>query len=84
MATISPYDPTPWVNDSAPAINASNLNKIENQIDEITDAVIAIEDETTVPPTKLQYATPSVRGVVRLELVDNGDGTHTCNIWTQD
>ena len=84
MATVPDYTKTNWVNDSAPAINASNLLNIEDQIVALTDSVQDIEDETTIPPTKLPYATPSVRGAVRVELVDNGDGTHTCNLWTQD
>ena len=80
MATIPDYQPTQWVNDSAPAINATNLNKIENQIDLVTDAVIALEDS----PYNLPYADVNTKGGVRLELKDNGDGTFTCNIWTTD
>ena len=80
MATVPDYAPTAWVNDSAPAINASNLNKIETQIDILSDAVIAIEDS----PFILPYATPSTKGAVRAENVDNGDGTFTLKLWTQD
>ena len=79
MATPT-YDPTQWVNDSAPAINASNLNKIENQIDVVTASVIALENS----PYTLPYADLNTKGGIRLQLQDNGDGTHTCNIWTTD
>ena len=80
MATIPDYQPTQWVNDSAPAINASNLNKIENQIDIVSDAVIALEDSSYTLP----YADANTKGGIRLDLVNNGDGTFTCNIWTTD
>jgi hypothetical protein len=83
MATLPDYTRTSWVNDSAPAINASNLNKIENGIYDATEAIQVLQDKT-IQPTDLPYATPSERGAVRVELVDNGDGTHTCNIWTTD
>lgn len=33
------YVKTNWVNNSAPAINANNLNKIENGIKQTADAV---------------------------------------------
>ena len=80
MATVPNYNPTQWINDSAPAINASNLNKIENQIDVLSDAVITLEDN----PYILPYATPTTKGGVRVKLIDNGDGTFTGEIWTQD
>ena len=40
---LAPYSPTQWVDGTAPAINATNLNHIENGIKEVSDAVIALE-----------------------------------------
>lgn len=39
MAVIDEYVPTGWVNDGAPAINSSNLNKIEQALKRATDGV---------------------------------------------
>ena len=33
------YSPTTWINNTAPAINATNLNNIETGVDEVHDAV---------------------------------------------
>ena len=41
---LQEYVPTPWVNGTAPAINSTNLTKIENGIKEATDEINAIED----------------------------------------
>ena len=38
---IGSYTKTTYVNGSAPAINATNLNNAENQIKEITDAAVS-------------------------------------------
>ena len=83
MATLPDYTKTNWINDSAPAINASNLNKIEEGIFDVTAATQVLQDKT-IHPSDLPYATPSERGATRVELRDNGNGTHTCNIWTTD
>lgn len=40
MAYTKKYSKTTWVNNQAPAINADNLNKIENGIDEIDGALV--------------------------------------------
>ena len=40
---LQEYIPTQWVDGTAPAINATNLNHIENGIKEVSDAVIALE-----------------------------------------
>lgn len=39
--TLSPYDPTDWVDDSAPDIDAANLLHLENGVQSVTDEVIA-------------------------------------------
>lgn len=39
------YTKTNWVNGSAPALSADNLNKIENGIENATEALINIESE---------------------------------------
>lgn len=43
---IEEYVPTKYINDSIPAINASNLNKTENGLKAVTDEVIAIGSVT--------------------------------------
>ena len=45
-----PYTPTVWVNNSAPALNAANLNKIENELESQAVAV-------GVPYTKTVWST---------------------------
>ena len=40
---INDYTPTIWVDDSAPDIDAANLNHIENGIKNSTDAIKTIE-----------------------------------------
>ena len=37
------YEKTNWVNDSLPAINAENLNKIENQLEQNTNDIANIK-----------------------------------------
>ncbi len=42
---IQDYVPTDWVDGTAPAINALNLNHIEQGIDNATTAITNIEDK---------------------------------------
>lgn len=44
MATPS-YSKTTWVDNSTPSINASNLNKIEDQLEDLTDELNVIDAE---------------------------------------
>jgi len=48
---IPDYVPTTWVDDSVPAINALNLNKIEQGIDVATDAINELEQQIPEDPT---------------------------------
>ena len=41
---MDPYNKTTWVNGSLPAINAENLNHIENGIADVTDFVSELDD----------------------------------------
>lgn len=63
------YTPTNWVNDSAPAINATNLNKIETGIDDAHDDLDAATDAATAGELirrdgsgRAKVATPSATG----------------------
>ena len=60
------YNPTSWIDDSVPAINAKNLNKIEQGIKVVTDEVIDLKST----PTK---ATEVTFGVVKMWVVGTGD-----------
>ena len=40
---LTAYSTTTWVNGSAPAINATNLQKIETGINDVTNAVISAD-----------------------------------------
>ncbi len=76
---LEDYNETAWVNDTAPAINAVNLNNIEKGIFDATEAIQVLELNPTsyvLPP-----ATITELGGVMIELVDNGDGTFTGKIW---
>ena len=44
MAVLEDYVKTDWVNNTTPAINEANLNKIETAIDVNRDALIGIGD----------------------------------------
>ncbi len=46
----APYTKTIWVDDSAPAVSAANLDKIEEGIKDATDGVIALESNPGHPP----------------------------------
>ncbi len=88
------YIPTQWVDNAAPAINAANLNHIELGIKDATDTVIQNTGDITVlrqdvddiqnNPYELPGATPTTLGGIRVEVVDNGDGTYTGKIWTSN
>ncbi len=79
MATLEDYTKTPWVNGTAPSIDSTNLLNIENGIDRVTEAVQILQDNNSsyvLPP-----ASNATLGGVKIELVDNGDGTFTGKIW---
>ncbi len=77
MALLA-YEKTLWVNDTAPAINATNLIKIENGIFDVTEAVMSLEAN----PYTLQGATEANLGGVKVRVTPNGDGTFSGEIWT--
>ena len=54
---IADYIKTIWANGSAPAINADNLNKIEDGIDAVTDEAIRLDSVTAalVSPNDIQF-----------------------------
>ena len=70
--SIAKYVPTEWENSRAPAINQTNLNKIERGIETVTDETIELRDN----PTKAQE---TVLGVTKMWLTDNNE---TLNIST--
>jgi len=79
MADLQDYVPTPWVNETAPAINAANLLNMESGIFDVTQAVQVLQDtgeNYVLPPASIASL-----GGVKIELVDNGDGTFTGRIW---
>ena len=82
---FSEYVPTNWVDGAAPAINASNLNHIEQGIKTATDNTINLDGRVeTLEQYELPGATPTALGGIRVEVVDNGDGTFTGKIWTSN
>jgi len=81
------YVPTNWVDGTAPAINAQNLNHIETGVKNATENTINLEgrvDTIEQNPYVLPGATDTTLGGVRVEVVDNGDGTFTGKIWTSE
>ena len=81
------YVPTNWVDGTAPAINAANLNHIEQGIKNAQDDAINLDGRVLnleQNPYELPGATPNALGGVRVEVVDNGDGTFTGKIWTSN
>lgn len=74
---LNDYVKTPWVDGTAPAINASNLNKIETGIDEATKAIIVLQGNRYVLPP----ATEANLGGVKVKVTDNEDGTWSGEIW---
>lgn len=48
MAYTKQYSKTTWVNNEAPPINASNLNKIEEGIDNVDSGLVEVEQTLTV------------------------------------
>jgi hypothetical protein len=57
------------------------ITRIDNEIADLDTRVIAIEDK---PDYVLPGATPTKLGGIRVEVVDNGDGTYTGKIWTSE
>lgn len=47
MAYTKQYSKTTWVNNQAPAINATNLNKIEEGIDNVDSGLVEVEQNLT-------------------------------------
>jgi len=82
--TYSEYVPTNWVNGSTPAINASNLNHIEQGIKNNSLSVLDLHSRTSSleDGSGLPCAQPDRLGDVRVQVIDNGDGTYTGKIWT--
>jgi len=70
------YEKTLWVNGTAPAINATHLLNLENGVERVTNAVIALE----ASPYELQPASEATIGGVTVKVIDNGDGTFSGEI----
>jgi hypothetical protein len=54
-----PYVPTVWVDDAAPGVSASNLNKMEVAIEDATDLIENFESGATVATTVAGLGTPN-------------------------
>jgi len=85
------YIPTEWKNGTSPALNANNLNHIEQGIKNLSDDVNAIEQTVQDNTNRIAEiengntipcSTKDTLGGVRVEVIDNGDGTYTGKIWT--
>ena len=53
---LTPYEPTTWVNDSEPDLDAANLNKVERGIKDAIDGVngilAALTNQLSTDPDK--------------------------------
>lgn len=82
------YTPTVWVNDSLPALNATNLNKIENQLVELNVVgSVSMFAGSTAPTGWLLCNGAAVSRTTYSDLFDiigttygEGDGTTTFNL----
>lgn len=54
MAYTKQYSKTTWQNNQAPAINATNLNKIEEGIDNVDSGLVEVEQTLTVRMDELE------------------------------
>ena len=64
------YVMTPWVNGTAPAINADNLNNLERGVDDVTNCVIDMEN--TIASLEQQVSDLEQR----LSSIENGNIPH--------
>lgn len=69
---MSVYVPTEWVNDQVPAINATNLNHIEEGIKTAHEEIESIVDGSTI--IKVPPASETELGGVRLWVDDSDPG----------
>ena len=73
MANLPEYTPTEWVDDSTPALEANNLNNIEQGIKKVTDTAIELKDN---PAT----ASETVLGSIKMWTTTDGEGLVTGHI----
>ena len=79
----SEYIPTQWVDGSAPAINAANLNHLEQGIKDATDNTIELDGRVQdLETADLPWAAREIGGVVRVFKYEDGDGKWVGKIWT--
>lgn len=89
MAYTKQYSKTTWVNNQAPAINATNLNKIEEGIDNVDSGLVEVEQNLTVRMDALEDevdATLNGESLIDAKTIqynnngavtNNNDGTYT-------
>lgn len=79
----SEYIPTQWVDGSAPAINAANLNHLEQGIKDATDNTIELDNRVQdLETADLPWAEREVGGVVRVTRYKDSEGRWLGKIWT--
>ena len=84
---LQDYQKTPWVNGTAPAINATHLLNIENGIERVTEATQVNEGKwqdyqarTSFPPP---LSTDTVLGGIKHRIdTDPNTGYVTLHLWT--
>lgn len=78
---LTPYEPTTWVNDSEPDLDATNLNKVEQGIKDAIDGVngilAALTNQLSTDPDK--YAGIAVVNQLNTVLNDLSDTVDTLN-----
>lgn len=67
------YTPTSWVNDSAPAINASNLNKLETGVDVAHDSIDSLNTSVSNLNTQVGTNTAKLSGIATGATVNDTD-----------
>ena len=77
IATVNKYDKTPWKDGSTPALNAENLNKIEQGISDVTEAtnksigaVNKLNENVTSLDTNLTAVDNKINSLTLLNLND--------------
>ena len=58
---MTPYTKTNWVNDET-YLNQENMNKIENQLEDLTDEIISEENKNYATETYVDNAIESAIG----------------------
>ncbi|MFR4188418.1 MAG: hypothetical protein ACLT2I_00395 [Corynebacterium variabile] len=64
------YEPTEWVNDASPDVEASNLNKIEQGIKDAHDAAAAAQSTANGKVSTADFAA----AIARIEALETPSG----------